>query len=210
MAGRQRLRSRAESLPRRLPEDRRDDCPHRSYSPHPAQKGPDGSDVPGWWPHQLSSRRPRPRLPRRGPPGSAVGRTAGHKGLRGRLGPAAGAEVPVACWRQRSGCWGRRGRRVSAVDIEPASDDVPEPRLEMDQRRASGWPRPREPGRSRSAPSGLALAAVAGCRSGVADAVMDRLVVPVPGEDTLAPFLSPGCPGNHGVSSRGTWRSPTA
>ena len=59
-------------------------------------------------------------------------------------------------------------------------------------RRASGWPRPREPGRSRSsAEYGLALAAVAGAPVRVADAVMDRLAVPVPGEDMLAPFLSP-------------------
>jgi hypothetical protein len=62
----------------------------------------------------------------------------------------------VACWRQRSGCWGR------PVTV--------------------------------SAEYGLALAAVAGAPVRVADTVMDRLAVPVPGEDVLAPFLPPGGP----------------
>ena len=42
-----------------------------------------------------------------------------------------------------------------------------------------------------SAEYGLALAAVAGAPVRVADEVMDRLAVPVPGEDMLAPFLPP-------------------
>jgi hypothetical protein len=52
-----------------------------------------------------------------------------------------------------------------------------------------------------SAEYGLALAAVAGAPVRVADKVMDRLAVPVPGEDMLAPFLPladarpPGRPG---------------
>jgi hypothetical protein len=42
-----------------------------------------------------------------------------------------------------------------------------------------------------SAEYGLALAAVAGAPVRVADTVMDRLAVSVPGEDMLAPFLPP-------------------
>ena len=42
-----------------------------------------------------------------------------------------------------------------------------------------------------SAEYGLALAAVAGAPVRVPDAVMDRLAVPVPGQDMLAPFLPP-------------------
>ena len=42
-----------------------------------------------------------------------------------------------------------------------------------------------------SAEYGLALAAVAGAPVRVTDAVMDRLAVPVLGEDMLAPFLPP-------------------
>ena len=38
---------------------------------------------------------------------------------------------------------------------------------------------------------GLALAAVAGAPVRAADAVMERLAVPVPGEDVLVPFLPP-------------------
>jgi hypothetical protein len=77
------------------------------------------------------------------------------------------------------------------VDIEPASDDVPELRADTVTARvglatATGI-RPV----TVSAEYGLALAAVAGAPVRVADTVMDRLAVTVPGEDVLAPFLPP-------------------
>jgi hypothetical protein len=90
---------------------------------------------------------------------------------------------------------GTAGTTVSAVDIEPASDDVPELRSDTVTARVglatAAGTRPVTVG----AEYGLALAAVAGAPVRVADAVMDRLAVPVPGEDILAPFLSPGRPG---------------
>jgi hypothetical protein len=77
------------------------------------------------------------------------------------------------------------------VDIEPASDDVPELRSDTVTARVglatSTGTRPVMV----SAEYGLALAAVAGAPVRVADEVMDRLAVPVPGEDMLAPFLPP-------------------
>ena len=81
---------------------------------------------------------------------------------------------------------------MSAVDIEPASDDVPELRSDTVAARvglatATGT----RPSVTVSAEYGLALAAVAGAPVRVADEVMDRLAVPVPGEDMLAPFLPP-------------------
>ena len=82
------------------------------------------------------------------------------------------------------------GTAVSAVDIEPASDDVPELRWNTVTARvglatATGT----RPVRI-SAEYGLALAAVAGAPVRVPDKVMDRLAVSVPGEDMLAPFRS--------------------
>ena len=81
---------------------------------------------------------------------------------------------------------------MSAVDIEPASDDVPELRSDTVTARvglatATGT----RPPVTVSAEYGLALAAVAGAPVRVADKVMDRLAVSVPGEDMLAPFLPP-------------------
>ena len=82
------------------------------------------------------------------------------------------------------------GTAVSAVDIEPASDDVPELRWDTVTARVglatAAGTRPV----TVSAEYGLALAAVAGAPVRVADKVMDRLAVPVPGEDMLAPFRS--------------------
>ena len=117
---------------------------------------------------------------------------AGHKGLLGRLGrPAADAEVASGLLETAVRLLGTAGTAVSAVDIEPASDDVPELRSDTVTARvglatATGT-RPVTVG----AEYGLALAAVAGAPVRVADAVMDRLAVPVPGEDMLAPFLPP-------------------
>jgi hypothetical protein len=80
---------------------------------------------------------------------------------------------------------------VTAVDIEPASEDMPELRSDTVTARV----RLATAGGARhvlvSAAYGLALAAVAGAPVGVADEVMDRLAVPVQGGDVLAPFLSP-------------------
>jgi hypothetical protein len=83
------------------------------------------------------------------------------------------------------------GVAMTAVDIEPASEDVPELRSDTVAVRvvlatAAG---PRHV--MVSAAYGLALAAVAGAPVRVADEVMDRLAVPVQGEDVLAPFLAP-------------------
>jgi hypothetical protein len=119
-------------------------------------------------------------------------RIAGHKGLLGRLGrPSADAEVASGLLETAVRLLHTAGTEVSAVDIEPASDDVPELLSDTVTARvglatATGT-RPVEV----SAEYGLALAAVAGAPVRVADTVMDRLAVPVPGEDMLAPFLPP-------------------
>jgi hypothetical protein len=100
---------------------------------------------------------------------------------------------------------GTAGTEVSAVDIEPASDDVPELRSDTVTARvglaAATGTRPV----TVSAEYGLALAAVAGAPTRVADTVMDRLAVPVKGGDMLAPFLPPAAarpPGRPGQSRR--------
>jgi hypothetical protein len=97
------------------------------------------------------------------------------------------------------------GVRVTAVEIEPAGEDVPElhpgtavARVELataagdrDVRVSAGY--------------GLKLAVVAGVPVRVADAVMDRLAVPVHGEDVHAPFLLPAAdrtPGRPGQRRR--------
>jgi hypothetical protein len=93
------------------------------------------------------------------------------------------------------------GTAVSAVDIEPASDDVPELRWDTVTACVGLTAATGAPPVTVSAEYGLALAAVAGAPVRVADKVMDRLAVPVPGEDMLAPFLPladarpPGGPG---------------
>jgi hypothetical protein len=83
------------------------------------------------------------------------------------------------------------GVAVTAVDIEPADEDVRELRSGTAAARvmlatADG---PRQV--LVSAWYGLALAATAGAPVRVPDEVMDRLGVPVQGEDVLAPFLPP-------------------
>ena len=154
-------------------------------------RAPDGSDVPGWWPHQrlivLADDAGHRAVP--------LWVIAGHKGLLGRLGrPAADAEVASGLLETAVRLLGTAGTEVSAVDIEPASDDVPELRSDTVTARVglatAAGSRPVTVG----AEYGLALAAVAGAPVRVADAVMDRLAVLVPGEDMLAPFLPPGGP----------------
>ena len=83
------------------------------------------------------------------------------------------------------------GVAVTAVDIEPASEDVAELRSDTVTARvglaAVGGTRHVPV----SAAYGLALAAIAGAPVRVAGEVLDRLAVPVQGEDVLAPFLTP-------------------
>ena len=152
-------------------------------------RAPDGSDVPDWWPHQrlvvLADDAGHRVVP--------LWLVAGHKELLGRLGrPAADAEVTSGLLETAVRLLRTAGTEVSAVDIEPASDDVPELRSDTVTARvglatATGT----RPPVTVSAEYGLALAAVAGAPVRVADTVMDRLAVSVPGEDMLAPFLPP-------------------
>jgi hypothetical protein len=166
-------------------------------------RAPDGSDVPDWWPHQrlivLADDASHRAVP--------LWLVAGHKGLLGRLGrPAVDAEVTSGLLETAVRLLRTAGTEVSAVDIEPASDDVPELRSDTVTARvglttATGT----RPPVTVSAEYGLALAAVAGAPVRVAEEVMDRLAVPVPGEDMLAPFLPPADarpPGRPGQSRR--------
>ena len=83
------------------------------------------------------------------------------------------------------------GVAVTAVDIEPAGEDVQELRpntaaARVELAMAAGIRHVQV-----SAGYGLKLAAAAGAPVRVPDAVMDRLAVPVQGGDVLAPFLPP-------------------
>ena len=156
-------------------------------------RAPDGSEVPGWRPHQrlivLADTVPTKDGGHRAVP---LWLTAGHKGLLGRLGrPAADAEVASGLLETAVRLLRTAGTAVSAVDIEPASGDVSELRSDTVMARVglatAAGTRPVTVG----AEYGLALAAVAGAPVRVADEVMDRLAVPVEGEDVLAPFLPP-------------------
>jgi hypothetical protein len=87
------------------------------------------------------------------------------------------------------------GVEVTAVDIEPASEDVLELRSATAAARvvlatAAGTRHVQV-----SAWYGLALAAAAGAPVRVAEGVLDRLAAPVQGEDVLAPFLPPAAAG---------------
>jgi hypothetical protein len=165
-----------------------------SHHNRPA-RAPDGSDEPDWRLHQrlvvLAETVPAKDGGHRAVP--LWLRVYGDKELLSRLGrPAADAEVASGVLETAVRLLQAAGTPVSAVDIEPASDDVPELRWDTVTTRvrlatATGT-RPF----TVSAKYGLALAAVAGAPVRVADAVMDRLAVPVPGEDMLAPFLPPG------------------
>jgi len=83
------------------------------------------------------------------------------------------------------------GVAVTAVDIEPANEDVPELRSDTAAARIGLATATGARHVLVSAGYGLALAAAAGAPVRVADAVMDRLAVPVQGEDVLTPFLPP-------------------
>jgi bifunctional DNase/RNase len=83
------------------------------------------------------------------------------------------------------------GVRVAAVDIEPVGEDVPELRSDTVTARVGLATAAGTRHVVVNAEYGLALATVAGVPVRVTDEVMDRLAVPVQGEDVLAPFSSP-------------------
>ena len=100
---------------------------------------------------------------------------------------------------------GAAGVAVTAVDIEPAGEDVAELRpgtaaARVELATAAGTRHV-----TVSAGYGLKLAVAAGAPVRVADEVMDRLAVPVHGEDVHAPFLLPSAvrpPGDPGPRQR--------
>jgi hypothetical protein len=118
-------------------------------------------------------------------------------------GPAGGAELAGGLEETAARLLRAAGVEVTAVDIETASGDVPELRSDTVGARV----RLAAAGRGQvvvSADYGLALAAVARAPVRVADDVLDRLAVPVRGEDVLAPFLPPvvGLSGDSGRRRR--------
>ena len=162
-----------------------------------AARAPDGSDVPDWRLHQrlivLADTVPTKDGGHRAVPLWLI---AGHKELLGRVAqlsrlgrPAADAEVASGLLETAVRLLRTAGTEVSAVDIEPASDDVPELRWDTVTARVELATATGTRPVTVSAEYGLALAAVAGAPVGVAGKVMDRLAVPVPGQDMLAPFL---------------------
>jgi hypothetical protein len=149
-------------------------------------RAPDGSDVPDWRLHQrlivLADDAGRRAVP-------LWLRVFGRKELLGRVGrPAVDAEVSSGLLETAVRVLRTAGTEVSAVDIEPASDDVPELRWDTVTARVGLATATGTRPVTVSAEYGLALAAVAGAPVRVAGEVMDRLAVPVPGEDALAPF----------------------
>ncbi len=151
-------------------------------------RDPDGSDLPDWRLHQrlvvLADDAGRRAVP-------LWLRVYGDKELLSRLGrPAADAEVASGLLETAVRLLRTAGTEVSAVDIEPASDDVPELRWDTVTTRVELATATGTRPFTVSAKYGLALAAVAGAPARVADKVMDRLAVPVEG-DMLAPFLPP-------------------
>ena len=93
------------------------------------------------------------------------------------------------------------GVAVTAVDLEPAGEDVLELRSGTAAARVELGTAAGTRHVTVSAGYGLKLAVVAGAPVRVADEVMDRLAVPVQGEDVHAPFLLPSAvrpPGDPG------------
>jgi hypothetical protein len=157
-------------------------------------RAPDGSDVPDWRLVQrlivLADSVPAENGSHRAVP--LWLRVWGQKDLLSRLArPAADAEVASGLLETAARLLRAAGTPVSAVDIEPASDDVPELRWDTVSTRVELATATGTRPVTVSIEYGLALAAVAGAPVRVPDAVMDRLAVPVPGEDVLAPFLPP-------------------
>ncbi len=169
-----------------------------SHHNRPA-RAPDGSDVPDYRLHQRLIVLADDAAHRAVPLWLQV---YGSKELLSRVGrPAADAEVASGLLGTAVRVLRATGTEVSAVDIEPASDDVPELRWDTVTARVGLATATGARPVTVSAEYGLALAAVAGAPVRVADKVMDRLAVPVEGEDMLAPFLPladarpPGRPG---------------
>jgi hypothetical protein len=97
------------------------------------------------------------------------------------------------------------GVAVTAVDIEPAGEDVPELRSDTAAARVGLATAAGTRHVTVSAGYGLKLAVLAGAPVRVADEVMDRLAVPVQGENVHAPFLLPSAvrpPGDSGLAQR--------
>ena len=165
-------------------------------------RAPDGSDEPDWRLHQQLFVLADDTGHRAVPLWLRI-----HKGLRARVArldrPTGDAEVASGLLETAVRLLRTAGTEVSAVDIEPASDDVPELRWDTVTARVglatAAGSRPVTVG----AEYGLALAAVAGAPVRVADEVMDRLAVPVAGEDMLAPFLPPADARPPGGAGRG-------
>jgi hypothetical protein len=86
------------------------------------------------------------------------------------------------------------GVRVTGVDFEPASEDVRELSSDTVSARVGLATAAGAGTVLVTAGYGLALAAVAGAPVRVAGEVMDRLAVPVPAGDVLAPFRPPAAP----------------
>jgi len=152
-------------------------------------RAPDGSDVPDWRLHQrlivLADDAGHRAVP-------LWLRVFGRKELLNRIGrPAADTVVADGLLETAVRLLRTAGTEVSAVDIEPASDDVPELRWDTVTARVGLAAATGTQPVTVSAEYGLALAAVAGAPVRVAGTVMDRLAVPVPGEDMLAPFQPP-------------------
>jgi len=117
-------------------------------------------------------------------------RVWGDKELLSRLArPAVDAEMASGLLETAARLLRTAGTAVSGVDIEPASDDVPELRWDTVTARVGLATATGTQPFTVGAKYGLALAAVAGAPVRVAGKVMDRLAVSVPGEDMLAPFL---------------------
>jgi len=157
-------------------------------------RAPDGSDVPDWRLVQrlivLADTVPTKDGGHRAVP--LWLRVWGYKELLGRLGrPAADAEVASGVLETAARLLRAAGTAVNVVDIEPASDDVPELRWDTVTARVGLATATGTRPVTVSAEYGLALAAVAGAPVRVPDEVMGRLAVPVEGEDMLAPFLPP-------------------
>jgi hypothetical protein len=157
------------------------------YHMRPA-RAPDGSDVPDWRLHQqlivLADDAGHRAVP-------LWLRAFGRKELLSRLGrPAADAEVASGLLETAVRLLRTAGTAVTAVDIEPASADVPELRWDTVTARVGVATAAGTRPVTVSAEYGLKLAAVAGAPVRVDDKVMDRLAVSVPGQDVLAPFRS--------------------
>jgi hypothetical protein len=97
------------------------------------------------------------------------------------------------------------GVAVTAVDIEPAGEEVAELRSDTVAARVELATAAGTGHVTVSAGYGMKLAVAAGAPVRVADAVMDRLAFPVLGEDVHAPFLLPSAvrpPGDRGQRQR--------